>query len=75
MPELADTILDAYFRDRSVTLPAVPCPSSRDIAARILAAGGSAPGHTGIPFEAYHQGVELVTEALALAVGRVRCAP
>ena len=68
MPELADTIVDAYFRDRSVTLPAVPCPSSRDIAGQILAAGGSAPGHNGIPYEAYRQGVELVTEALALAV-------
>ena len=47
MPELADTILDAYLRDRSATLPAVPCPSSRDIAGQILAAGGSAPGHNG----------------------------
>ena len=68
MPELANKILDAYFRDRSVTLPAVPCPSSRDIAGQILAAGGSATGHNGIPYEAYHQGVELATEALALAV-------
>ena len=70
MLEFADTILEAYFRDRSASLPDVPRPSSRDIAGagHVLAAGGSAPGHNGIPYEAYHQGAELVTEALALAV-------
>ena len=66
MPELAETILESYFRDRSASLPDVPRP--RDIAGHVLAAGGSAPGHNGIPYEAYRQGVELVTEALALAV-------
>ena len=68
MPELADTILGAYFLDRSASLPDVPRPCSRDIAGHVLAAGGSAPRHNGIPYEAYHQGVELVTDALALAV-------
>ena len=53
MPELADTILQACFRGRSAPLPDVPRPCSRDIAGHILVAGGSAPGHTGIPYEAY----------------------
>ena len=68
VPELADTILQAYFRDRDAALPDVPHPCSRDIAKKVLAAGGSAPGHNGIPYEAYHQGIELVTETLTLAV-------
>ena len=68
MPELADTILQAYFRYRSAVLPSVPHPRYKDIAEKVLAAGGFAPGHNGIPYEAYHQGVELVTEALTLAV-------
>ena len=68
VPGFADTILQAYFRDRSAVLPSVPRPRFEDIAAKVLAAGGSAPGHNGVPYEAYHQGVELVTEALSLAV-------
>ena len=68
VPELADTILQAYFRYRSAVLPSVPHPRYKDIAEKVLAAGGSAPGHNGIPYEAYQQGVELVTEALSLAV-------
>ena len=68
VPELANTIVQAYFRDRDAALPDVPRPCSRDIAEKVLAAGGSAPEHNGIPYEAYHQGVELVTEALTLAV-------
>ena len=68
VPEFADTTLRAYFRDRGAVLPDVPRPLSRDIAEKVLAAGGSAPGHNGVPYEAYHQGVELVTEALSLAV-------
>ena len=44
-----------------------PAPS-KNIAGHVLAVSGSAPGHNGIPYEAYHQGVEPVTEALAQAV-------
>ena len=68
VPGFADTILQAYFRGRSAELPDVPRPRYEDIAAKVLAAGGSAPGHNGVPYEAYHQCVELVTEALSLAV-------
>ena len=68
VPGFADTILQANFRDRSAVLPSVPRPRYKDIAAKVLAAGGPAPGHNGVPYEAYHQGVELVTEALSLAV-------
>ena len=68
MPEFADAILQAYFRGRDAELPGVPNPCPRDVAGKVLAAGGSAPGYNGVPYEAYHQGVELVTEALSLAV-------
>ena len=51
VPEVADTILQAYFRDRGAVLPDVPHPCSRDIAEKVLAAGGSAPGHNGVPYE------------------------
>ena len=62
MPGLAGTILQAYFRGRSAELPDVPRPRYEDIAAKVLAAGGSAPGHNGVPYEAYRQCVELVTQ-------------
>ena len=68
VPGYADTILQTYFRDRAVELPDAPDPRPTDVAEKLLGAGGSAPGYDGIPYEAYHQGVELVTEALTLAV-------
>ena len=51
VPEFADTFLQAYFRDRGAVLPDMPHPCSRDIAEKVLAAGGSAPGHNGVPYE------------------------
>ena len=60
MPGFADTILQAYFRGKGAALPDVPNPCSRDVAGRVLAAGGSAPGYNGVPYEAY------ITRALNL---------
>ena len=68
VPNFADTILRAYFRGRSAGLPDTPDPCPRAVAGKVLEAGGSAPGYNGVPYEAYHQGVELVAEALSLAV-------
>ena len=61
-------ILGAYFAGRKASLPEVPTPDPRAIAGIVLSAGGSAPGHNGVPYEVYHQGAELVAEALSLAV-------
>ncbi len=68
MPAQAHTLLDIYFQDRPTLAGKVATPTWQDIATKVIAPSGSAPGADGVPYEVFHHGTRFATCLLGQAV-------
>ena len=70
-PECGQAILNAYFTNRPI-LDRIETPSYSKLTGVVVQPAGSAPGHDGIPYEAFHHGVHFVACLLGQALHAAR---